>query len=230
MIDPFGITGLPFRLIERLLANPRCEVLVTFMNVTIQRFVTELPGQTDELIGQAGAADVIAAFPSADRRVGVARKLYEESLRRVARFVRFFEMRDRKDRQIYDLFFATNHDLGHLRMKEAMWKLDSTGEFSFSDGVDPAQVTLFSPHPERDLVHVLWARFRSDTAYTDEILEFTCNETPFLEKHCRSALKLLEQEGGFGGRQIRVEELKRDGSRRRLKTYPKGLRITFEGT
>ena len=30
-IDPFGITGLPFYLIERLLKRSRCEALITFM-------------------------------------------------------------------------------------------------------------------------------------------------------------------------------------------------------
>ena len=34
-IDPFGIKGLPFSLIKRLLENDKCEVLITFVDSTM---------------------------------------------------------------------------------------------------------------------------------------------------------------------------------------------------
>lgn len=76
-IDPFGIKGLPFRLVARLLARKRCEVLITFMTHAIQRFVTELPEHVDDLVGVRGAAARIA---TASNRVLESRKIYEESL------------------------------------------------------------------------------------------------------------------------------------------------------
>ena len=31
MIDPFGVKGMPMAVIRRILANPQCEVYVSFM-------------------------------------------------------------------------------------------------------------------------------------------------------------------------------------------------------
>lgn len=222
-IDPFGIKGLPFELIARLLRRDHCEVLITFMNISIQRFVTELPEQVGSLIGSDGAATEIAA--SGDR-VLRARQLYLESLRSVARFVRFFELRDRKDVPIYDLFFATNHPKGHIRMKEAMWKVDGGGTYSFSDGIDPRQATLFSPTPGRDYAPELWQQFRGTTVRSEKVLEHTRDQTAFLEKHARDALKLLETDG-LDGRRITVAPTKADGKPRKKRTYPDGSTITF---
>lgn len=113
-VDPFGVKGLPFSLIRRLLQRPRCETLITFMNSAIRRFVDELSPHIDELVGRDGSAKALATLSPADR-VTAARRLYADSLRDVARFVRFFAMRDAAATPIYDLFFASNHPLGHYK-------------------------------------------------------------------------------------------------------------------
>lgn len=221
--DPFGIKGLPFDLIGRLLNRGRCEVLITFMNSVIQRWVTELPEYVDQLIGKDGAAEEIANSPDT---IVAARRLYQGDLRRVARFVRFFELRNRKNVPIYDLFFSSNHPLGHYRMKEAMWRVDESGAYSFSDGVDPAQATLFSPMPDRDYAPALWERFRRETVLSEKVLEYTRDETAYLEKHARGALKLLEN-GEAAEKRITVAPKKKGGEDRRKGTYPPGTVITF---
>ena len=223
-IDPFGINGLPFSLIERLLGNDKCEVLITFMDSTIQRFVSELPEQVNELIGNSSASDIIA---SSGNRITKARELYYKSLKKAAKFVRFFEMKDQNNRTIYHLFFATNHPLGHKRMKEAMWKADESGLFSFSDATDPKQGILFSPTPQKDLAPILGEKFKDKTIFSDEVLEYTNNETTFLEKHAREALKLLESENGYKDYRIQVESIKQDGSLRRKGTFPSKAIIKF---
>ena len=223
-IDPFGIKGLPFSLIKRLLGNDKCEVLITFVDSTIERFVSELPGQTNELIGDPYASDIIE---SSEDRIAKARELYYNSLRGVARFVRSFGMKGRNDRNIYHLFFATNHSLGHKRMKEAMWKTDESGLFSFSDATDPKQGILFSPTPQKDLAPILGKKFKGKTASSEEVLEYTNDETAFLEKHARETLKLLESENGYKGYRIQVESIKEDGSPRRKGTFPSKTIIKF---
>ncbi len=40
MIDPFGVEGFPMELIQRILANRSCEVYVTFMWESINRFIS----------------------------------------------------------------------------------------------------------------------------------------------------------------------------------------------
>jgi three-Cys-motif partner protein len=223
-IDPFGLTGLPFELIHRLLNRQRCEALITFMTREVNRFVTRLPEQIGTLIGDPNVA---AAIHGAANGAVEARRVYELSLRRAARFVRTFRMRDENDALIYDLFYATNHPLGHTRMKEAMWHVDASGGFSFSDGLDPNQSVLFKPNAGLDLAPRLWAQFRGQKLYAKTILEHVENETPFLAKHCREALILLEEGSCPGAGQVVVDALKKDGSKRRARTFPGGAIVRF---
>lgn len=224
LVDPFGIAGLPFDLIARLLRQQRCEVLITFMNHAIERWVTELPAQINTLLGNPDSAEIIAG--SGDR-IAAARTLYEISLKKEASFVRFFEMRNTKNRPIYDLFFATNNDLGHYRMKEAMWKAGESGEFSFSDGIDPDQATLFSRDAHGEFAPKLWAQFRGQTVFWEEVRKFTRDNTPYLDTHARGALKLLESPGGVERLGVKVDDNKADGTPRRKNSYPDGTRIAF---
>lgn len=224
-IDPFGIKGLPFSLVERLLGNDKCEVLITFMDSTIERFVSELPEQINELIGNSSASDIIIESPG--NRIAKARELYYNSLKGAARFVRFFEMKNKNNRTIYCLFFATNHSLGHKKMKEAMWKADESGFFSFSDATDPNQGVLFSPEPWNDLAPILAEKFKGETVLSKKVLDYTNDETAFLEKHAREALELLESENGYGGYRIQVEPVKQNGKRRNKNTFPPEAIITF---
>jgi hypothetical protein len=59
-------------------------------------------------------------------------------------------MRNDKELTDYFLFFATNSPKGMAKMKEAMWKVDQSGEFRFSDATNPAQELLFSREPNFD--------------------------------------------------------------------------------
>ena len=225
LVDPFGFTGLPMHLIRRLLERQRCEVLITFMNNAIRRWVTELPEQIDTLFGLTGASTRIAA---ASDRISCARELYSRALRQSARFVRFFEMRTTRNQPIYDLFFATNHDLGHYKMKEAMWKLDADSGYRFCDGVSTNEPTLFDPQPELQLAPRLWRHFRTKTVVSELLLRHVRDNTPYLEPHARAALKLLES-GEVSGCSVEISATKSNGKPRRKNTYPSGTSISFLG-
>lgn len=224
-IDPFGISGLPFSLIKRLLRRSRCEALITFMTSTVQRFVTELPEHINQLIGNPAAAGTIQR---AEDRVVAARILYEQSLRRVVKFVRFFQLRDTGNQPIYDLFFATNNSTGHERMKEAMWKVDASGMYSFSDGADPNQQILFGPAPGADLSRRLWRAFQGKTVYVEDVYRHV-SETAYLEKHAREALRILEGAAPTAIERIEADTLKRDGRKRRGRTFPPEVLVRFSG-
>jgi hypothetical protein len=79
-------------------------------------------------------------------------------------------------------------------MKEAMWKVDESGEFKFSDATDPNQMVLFSKSPQfDDLEKRIIARFAGQEASVGEIEEFVLAETPYRETHYkRRVLKELE--------------------------------------
>ena len=213
-IDPFGVKGASFSIVKRLLENPKCEVLVTFMNETIRRFGPKIPEHINELIGNPSAAEIIRA---SDDRDSEARELYQESLRDVVRFVRPFEMKSK-----YNLFFATNHPLGHEKMKVAMRKVDESGGFRYSDRIDPNQLELCLYHPEKDLAEKLGGKFQGKTVTSEDIFNYVSDDPTFIKKDAIGALKLLEVDN-----KIQVKDSKKDGTKRRKGAFAKGTIITF---
>jgi three-Cys-motif partner protein len=152
LIDPFGFSGIPYALIRRLIEQRKCEVLINIMVDSMNRFLThpneKIRGAITETFGTDKAVNI--AFGNGNR-IEALKDLYLSQLQKAAKFVRYFEMRDRKNRVIYYLFFASNNPLGHLKMKEAMWKVDPVGEFTFSDATNPNQSLLFNAPPQHHL-------------------------------------------------------------------------------
>jgi hypothetical protein len=103
-------------------------------------------------------------------------------------------MRNDRDVTDYFLFYATNSLVGLRKMKEAMWKVDESGEFRFSDATDPNQMVFFSKSPPFDqLAKVILARFRNSEKSVAEIEEFVLAETGFRETHYKTkVLRPLE--------------------------------------
>ena len=124
--------------------------------------------------------------------------LYLRQLRNCAntRYVRSFEMRNDRDVTDYFLFYATNNLLGLKKMKEAMWKVDRSGEFKFSDATDPRQMVLFGTEPRLDVLRdQIIERFRGRETTVGEVEEFVVSETAFRETHYkRQVLKSLEMD------------------------------------
>ncbi len=223
-IDPFGFSGIPFALIERLLRQSRCEVLITFMADAINRFL-EHPGDkvVQHIVTAFGDQDAIRVARGSGDRVSELRDLYQRKLATIARYVRYFEMRDRNDRPQYFLFFATNHALGHLKMKEAMWKVDPNGEFRFSDATNPGQMVLFEADPTAALADQLRSYFRGrGTATGADVRAFVEDRTAYLKKHMTKALMRAEEGGDLS-----VDGSKADGKPRRANSFPDTARLTW---
>jgi len=223
-IDPFGFSGIPFSLIERLLGHKRCEAFITFMVDAINRFLKHPEDKVVQHIVDAfGGAEAIEIAKGSGDLIVKLRELYQSKLSSVAKYVRFFEMRDRQNRPQYYLFFATNHELGHLKMKEAMWKVDPDGEFRFSDATNPNQMVLFEADPTKVLAAQLRDEFRAKGTVTgSQVRIFVERETAYLKKHLTAALKQEEENG-----RLKVEEFKTDGRKRRANTYPDEARLTW---
>lgn len=223
-IDPFGFSGIPFSLIERLLKHPRCEVFITFMIDAINRFL-EHPKESvvRHIVDAFGTDEAIRVAATQGNRLGRLRTLYQSRLQQVAEYVRYFEMRDRRNRTQYYLFFASNHEVGHLKMKEAMWRVDPEGEFRFSDATNPRQLVFF----EADTTSLLIEQLRKEFAgrgvvIGGQIRKFVENKTAYLKKHMTAALRQEERAG-----RIRCEATKADGRRRKRNTYPDDARVSF---
>jgi len=179
-IDPFGLQ-VPLDMVVRLMGHSKCEVLITFMISALHRFIStpEFEGPTDRLYG---SPDWRAALEMAGgERETFLRTLYQHQLEQTvgAEYVRFFTMRDAKNKTIYDLFFATNHHSGIDAMKDAMWNVDQGGGFTFTDATDPNQETLFTEKPDWDqLFDLLGERF-TGTEQPWSVVEEAIRRTPF---------------------------------------------------
>lgn len=219
LVDPFGITGLPFALISRLLGRPHCEILVTFMTHTIQRFVDQLPEHINNLVGRPDAAALISRAPD---RATKARELYCDALRSKARFVHCFNMYNTQGKVIYNLVFATQHPLGYLRMKEAMWAVDGSGDFSLKEGKDPDQLTLLSPVPAVDLAKILLSEFAGRRVNSSIVRSFVIEDTVYIGSHMTESLRIMEEE-----QRIVVEPARADGKKRRRGSFPDGTLVNF---
>jgi three-Cys-motif partner protein len=225
LIDPFGFSGIPYALIQRLLSKNKCEVLVTVMVDSINRWL-EHPQETIKahIVETFGTDESIKIAEGAGDRVTELKNLYHRQLNKAARFVRYFEMRDHDGRLVYYLFFASNNPLGHLKMKEAMWKVDPLGEYSFSDSTDPNQTLLFDLEPSMDpLATAMTKKFCSSSQLPVKRVEtFVQDETAYLRKHMGEALQQLETNG-----KLKVAENKADGKKRRAKSFPNEALVTF---
>jgi three-Cys-motif partner protein len=225
MIDPFGFSGIPYSLVSRLLSKNKCEVLITFVVDSINRWLTHPePNVRTHITETFGTDAAIAIAEGVGDRATQLKNLYQQQLSKVAQFVRYFEMRDHNDRVVYYLFFASNNPLGHLKMKEAMWKVDPHGDFTFSDSTNPNQQVLFATPSVGPLIDDLQSQFHGAIGLPVEQVEtYVNNKTAYLRKHMRDALAQLESAG-----RLEVAPLKTDGKKRRTGTYPNEALLSFQ--
>jgi hypothetical protein len=127
-----------------------------------------------------------------------------------AKYVWPFAMLDQNERLLYWLFFCTNAIRGLEEMKKAMWKVDQTGGFSFSDKAGLGQLVLLTKYGEVQLEADMENGLGGRTLSVQAIKEWVLTETPaYLFK---GALGRLEKRG--------VARAIRPPARRRPGTYP----------
>jgi len=226
-IDPFGWTGVPFTKVTTILGYQSCEVFVTFMYEEINRFIGH-PDQEANFDSFFGSPRWREGTGLADARARnrFLHDLYRQQLQQAAgaRYVRSFQMRNANNATDYYLFYATNSLRGLQKMKEAMWRVDETGEFSFSDATNQDQLVLFDKQPnypmlERQIV----AKFGGKEATVGEIEEFVLAETAFRETHYKvHILKKLETEAP-----ARLEAVNPSPGRKRGTFSDKEMRVRF---
>ena len=194
-IDPFGFK-IPFSYVADVLRAQSCEVLITFMFEEINRFLSQgqQPDNFDDLLGCRDWREGIdIKLPT--ERMKFLHDLYQRQLTQAAgaNFVRSFAMRNKRETMDYFLFFATNNELGLRKMKEAMWRIDESGTYTFSDATDPSQSVLFSAEPDRRLLsRLIIDKFSGRETTPTEIERFVVRDTPIRETHYRKVLQTLE--------------------------------------
>jgi three-Cys-motif partner protein len=223
-LDPFGFSGMPYEIVSDLLSHSKCEAFINLSVDSINRFLNHPSDEIrDHIVRAYGTNDILEIDKMSGDRVLACRMLYQQQLLKTVKFVRYFEMRDPRNHVQYYLFFATNHPLGHLKMKEAMWRVDPDGEFRFSDRTDPNMAALFDVDNTATVCRVLLGRFGGEELVTcRDIRAFIECKTSFLSRHMREALERLEDEG-----EVSVAERKEDGTPRKSNTFPDAAIVTF---
>ena len=220
MIDPFGVKGIPYELIQRLAAYPQTELLISFMYEPIARFLSTagFEQHLDSLFGCPEWRDALKISDPAGKATYL-HDLFRQQLETAGMdHVRSFKMIDDGGRTEYFLFFATHHVKGLEVMKDAMWSLDPSGGYRFSDTTDPNQMVLFQLNPDfEQLRGAVETNFAGRTVGIEEIEDFVVVSTAFRKAHLRkNILQPLENAG-------RIDVT----ARRKRRTYPAGSRITF---
>ena len=83
-------------------------------------------------------------------------------------------------------------------MKEAMWKVDESGTYTFSDATDPNQTVLFAAEPDRPLLsRMIVHEFSGRDATVGQIEIFVVQKTPFTESHYKKVLAALEAQAAI---------------------------------
>jgi len=197
MVDPYG-HPLTVPILNDILKRPKTEALINFMyyrinmdagNVKVQHHLDKTFGngewRTQASLKERGPKreqGFIEYFMSKINAV------YKLSFR-----IRF-DPEDKMDRRTkYYLIHASNHSKAVLLMKEVMWPLgDEEGLFDFSG---EKHGKLFSSSPcDDELRQALMQEYSGQEIEFDRLREETW-DLPFIEKHYRSVVKQLKEEG-----------------------------------
>ena len=190
-VDPFGLEDTDPELTTPLLSRRHCETL-TFLPIEhLARFITDerLSPMRDNLF-RGDRWRSAAALPGLAGRIESLRQSYAEMLGEEADYVRSFRIRSDSE---FALFFASNHPLGLLKMKEAMWNVDPVGGTTFSDSTSPGQEVFFSDAGVTGAIEAMIRAFPPWTRY--DVLEAALVPTAYLPKHLKQEIDRLRRAG-----------------------------------
>jgi three-Cys-motif partner protein len=180
-LDQFGYSEVPMSLVKRILQFSECEVFSYLDWAWMNRFMTD-PTKWGGIDGAFGGDEWKAALelPPKDRE-RLLKDLYIGALNNKggAKYVCYFSMYDASGRLLYWLFFCTGNIHGLEEMKKAMWRVDDTGMFRFSDRDNPDQLTLLSVgFDQRWLAVHLAKRFEDTTLTVEDVRLHVLTDTP----------------------------------------------------
>ncbi len=194
-LDQFGYGAVSMDLIGRILSFPQCEVFTYLCYKEMNRFITD-PHKADALTRAFGGQEwrECIDLPTQKRRDGLLER-YKQGLRERAnaKYVVSFLMYDKNNLPLYWLLFCTNNLRGLEEMKEAMWHVDKSGDFRFSDHEAAGQLLLLNQSFDQQwLAGEMMRRLSGKTMTVADIKEWVLVETPcYLFKE---ALRRLESD------------------------------------
>ena len=222
MIDPFGVSGTPMKVVGRILDNPQSEVYISFMYREMNRFLghPSFSPHLDDLFGCCDWREAINVVDSESRKK-LLFDLYKDQLKeRGAKYVVHFELYE-GEQLVYAIFFGTQHLEGCDKMKQAIWNVAPFGDFKFR-GSQLGQLVLGEGLVDFSLLERdMQGQFRGKGwQRIEDVEDFVKSDaTDFHSSHLRvKTLKPMEASG-----KIEVKS----GTRKRSGTYPNGTVLRF---
>jgi three-Cys-motif partner protein len=223
-LDQFGYCDVSMNLIRRIMSNSLCEVFSYLNWDHMHRFLADQSkwGSLRKTFGGDEWKPVLGL--ELKERAAFMLQTYRKALSTKARskYVWQFTMSDGTDNPLYWLFFCTNSLRGLAEMKRAMWGVDPSGGFRFSDRDNPSQIHLFNEYTEQSLTDDLIRNFTGRIVTVREIEAFVLSETPAYK--FKNSLRAMEDGG-------RIRPIDPAPGRRRG-TFPEknmGMRVEFFG-
>ena len=228
-VDPFGPAGFPMDLMAKLASFKRVEVLV---NLNYSRFVQWILPDTSKHI----TADRLYGGPrwrpalclrGRDRADFLVNE-YEAALREVGWRGTSFEMVNVLNQTEYNLVYGTGSPKGLEAMKRAMRSASQTGEFRYTDRVDPAQPVFIGLDVEKEypseIGELLFRKYGGREIALEQLIEEEIQwHRWWLPADLRRALEYLEY-----GDDPRILGVRNSDGRLRIKRkYPDDCSITF---
>ncbi len=178
-LDQFGYSSFSMGLVAKILGHPMCEVF-SYLNWNMLHPFMADPTKREGISKSFGGSewkDVIDLHgrEKEDRFRDIYLKALTE--RGGAKFVYPFAMRGDNDAIIYWLFFSTNNLRGLEEMKRAMWEVDRSGSFEFSDKFASSMGKLFAYNDVR-LANDLHTTFAGQQKTIEDLELFVLTKTP----------------------------------------------------
>jgi hypothetical protein len=126
-------------------------------------------------------------------------------------------MYDHRGKRVYDLFYCTREPIGLDRMKQAMWKIAPSGDFSFRDRFAGQDVIFGTAVDTTSLRSDLLRQFAGQAVTIEAIADYVIASTPFASNHVkRSTLAEMQKHG-----------LITSPNQKRKNMYPDGTIVVF---
>jgi len=218
-LDQFGYSSFSMSLIGRILGHEVCEAFSYLNWNLLHPFMADRSKHVGitKAFGSDEWMEVIGLHGK--EKEDRFRDIYLKALRQRggARYAYPFAMRDHNDRVIYWLFFCSNNLRGLEEMKRAMWAVDRSGGFEFSDRHAQSVGNLFK-YNDAELANTLIAALDGQTLAVGEIEEYVLVNTPAYKY--KRALSILERTG-------RLEPVDSSEGRRMRTFNDKNMHVRF---
>jgi three-Cys-motif partner protein len=197
-VDPFGCKDVVMSQLAELLSHDRCELFIFFNFNFVNRWSSS--GEVDDVLTEIFGTDEYREAPPAGHpgRHDFLLHLYIRQLhqRMNFRYVQPFRMINGKGITGHYMVFATRHIAGLTKMKQAMWKVDPTGDYKFSDRLAGQEVLLGFEVDTRPLRKALLEQFGGRTVSIEEVTEWVLEHTIYLDTHVKTkTLKPMQDDG-----------------------------------